>query len=100
LDVELELEPTPPPARLFHGTARRRLASIRKSGLEPRGRRFVHLSEDRSSAREVGRRHGEPVVLLIRASSMAGQGHRFYRPASGVWLVARVPAAYLEEPNG
>jgi len=83
LDVELELEPTCPPARLFHGTARRHLPSIRKSGLEPRGRRFVHLSEHRGSAREVGRRHGEPVVLPVRASSMAGRGHRFYRPASG-----------------
>ncbi len=99
LDVELGLEPTCPPDRLFHGTARSNLPSIRRHGLEPRGRRFVHLSEDRQSALEVGRRHGEPIVLIVRAAHMAGRGDRFYRPAPGVWLVARVPPGSLEEPG-
>lgn len=96
VDVDLDLRPREPPRSLYHGTARRFLEGIRSEGLRPRSRRFVHLSETRSRAREVGRRHGEPVVLRIRAAAMAEAGRTFYRPAAGIWLTARVPPGFLE----
>lgn len=99
LDLDLELEELPPPEHLFHGTARGNLASILREGVDARSRSFVHLSEDRRSARTVGRRHGEPVIVPVRAARMAEAGHAFYRPAPGIWLVERVPPRFLGEPE-
>ena len=45
-EVDLGLEPSEPPAALFHGTARSSLDSIFVSGLEAKGRSQVHLSTD------------------------------------------------------
>ena len=99
VEVDLALEPSRPPETLLHGTARRFLDSILESGLEPRSRQWVHLSEAREDAREVGARHGEPVVLEVRAAEMAGDGHLFLHPARGFWLVEAVPPAYLVGPT-
>lgn len=99
VEIDLGLEPVRPPDLLFHGTARRSLASIREGGLEARGRQWVHLSEDRTDAVEVGARHGMPVVLEVRAARMADDGFVFLNPAPGFWLVEEVPPGYLEEPD-
>ncbi len=93
--VDLGLPAVPPPAVLWHGTAERHLAAIRRDGLEPRSRRDVHLSADPDTARRVGARHGRPVVLVVDAARMARDGHRFRRAENGVWLTDRVPPAYL-----
>lgn len=96
VEVDLELEPTPPPEALFHGTARRFLSSILEAGLLSRGRQWVHLSASRGDAVQVGARHGRAVVLVVRAAEMAEDGFVFLRPARGFWLVEEVPATYLE----
>lgn len=98
--VDLGLEPVEPPQVLFHGTARRSLASILETGLQPRGRNLVHLSPDRATAREVGGRHGRPVVLQVAAGGMQADGHRFYQPAESVWMTERVPPEYLRAEAG
>jgi putative RNA 2'-phosphotransferase len=98
IEVDLELEPVVPPAMLYHGTATRYLASIREQGLLPGGRNHVHLSPDERTATAVGRRHGKPVVLKVRARQMHEQGYAFYLSENGVWLTERVPAAFLELP--
>lgn len=98
IEVDLELEPVVPPTTLYHGTATRYLASIRAEGLLPRGRNHVHLSPDETTATAVGRRHGKPVVLKVRARQMHEQGHTFYLSQNGVWLTERVPVAFLELP--
>jgi putative RNA 2'-phosphotransferase len=46
----------------------------------------------------VGKRHGIPVVLTIRAKEMEVDGRRFCRSANGVWLTEAVPSAYIEFP--
>jgi len=92
--VDLGLEPVEPPAVLYHGTAQRFLDSILASGLQPRSRQHVHLSEDWETATKVGQRHGKPVVLEIDAAAMAEAGHTFYRSANGVWLTDRVPTSF------
>jgi putative RNA 2'-phosphotransferase len=95
--VDLAIEPAAPPGRLFHGTARRFLESIRREGLKPRSRRQVHLSADEVTARSVGQRHGSPVVLAVAAGEMQDRGYRFFRADNGVWLTDAVPPEFLSE---
>ncbi|MBI5564056.1 MAG: RNA 2'-phosphotransferase [Chloroflexi bacterium] len=99
IPVELGLEPVTPPDRLYHGTARRFLDSILLHGLLAKGRQYVHLSSDEVTAIKVGRRHGEPIVLVVQADRMEHDGFKFYRSANGVWLTDRVPVEYLEIEN-
>lgn len=95
--VDLGLEAQAPPDVLFHGTAARFLESIRSEGLKAGSRTHVHLSADEATARVVGRRHGSPVVLRVKAGAMHRDGHEFYRSDNGVWLARAVPAKYLED---
>jgi putative RNA 2'-phosphotransferase len=95
VEVDLGLAPTAPPVRLYHGTPRRNVDSILATGLEPRGRHHVHLSEDAETARRVGARRGEPVVLVVDAAAMAGERLLFWRTTNGVWLTENVPPRFL-----
>ncbi|MGD8625674.1 MAG: RNA 2'-phosphotransferase [Anaerolineae bacterium] len=95
IPVDLGLPPAAPPEHLYHGTARHFLASIRGAGLARQGRNYVHLSPDEDTARRVGRRHGEPVVLVVEAGRMHRQGHLFYCATDGTWLTDGVPVDYL-----
>jgi len=96
LDIDLALPPAAPPALLFHGTASRFVASIRREGLKPGERRHVHLSCDIDTAHRVGARHGRPQVLRVDAAAMAAAGHVFHVSENGVWLTAAVPVDYIE----
>ena len=95
VEVDLGLLPADPPDRLYHGTPRRNIDSILATGLEPRGRHHVHLSEDADTARRVGARRGGPVVLVVDAAAMASQQYRFWRTTNGVWLTEHVPPLFL-----
>src|SRR5207237_2812420 len=95
VEVDLQLEPSEPPAELFHGTAERNIAAILRDGLRKMARHHVHLSPDTETATRVGQRHGKPVVLVVDAAGMRAAGHTFYRSANGVWLVDEVPARDL-----
>ncbi len=99
IPVALGYEPANPPPRLYHGTATRFLDSIRREGLTSQGRNFVHLSGDETTAWQVGRRHGRPVLLVVRAEEMVREGRRFFQAANGVWLTAHVPPAYIDFPK-
>jgi putative RNA 2'-phosphotransferase len=94
--VELGLVPHVPPEQLYHGTATRFLDSIRRQGLLRGDRHHVHLSADTETAIKVGTRHGQPAVLIVHAGDMHRAGHVFFRSDNGVWLVAHVPPAFLE----
>lgn len=93
--VDLQLAPSAPPDRLFHGTHRAVLGSILRDGLQPMGRHHVHLSTTTEAARKVGGRRGRPVVLAVDAAAMAAEGHVFLVSENEVWLTASVPARYL-----
>lgn len=93
--VDLELEPATPPDVLYHGTSERAAASIEREGLKKIRRHHVHLSADVATARNVGARHGKPLVFGVDAAAMHAAGHQFYRSANGVWLVDTVPPAFL-----
>ena len=100
IPVDLGLPPAQPPEFLYHGTARPNLPSIRRQGLLRGKRHHVHLSPDEATALQVGRRHGEPVVLRIRAGKMHRDGYRFYLTENRVWLTEHVPPRYIDFPDG
>lgn len=99
VDVDLDLEPTPPPERLYHGTARHARSSIRKEGLRPQSRQYVHLSPTPEEAMAVGQRHGVPIVLTIEAPALHEAGYTLYRSTDTVWLTRRVPPVFLRFPT-
>ena len=96
VDIDLALEPTEPPAILFHGTAATTVPAIRIEGLKPGDRQHVHLSPDEATAIKVGQRHGKPVVLRVFAGKMWAKGSPFFRSANGVWLTPAVPPEFIE----
>ena len=98
ISVDLDLKAIQPPDILYHGTATRFLESIKIEGLLSKGRHHVHLSSDEKSATSVGKRHGKPVVLIIKAREMVKEGYEFYRSENGVWLTDHVPVAYIGFP--
>lgn len=99
--VDLGLAAATPPDRLFHGTSEAVLPAIRAEGLHRGRRHHVHLSPDVETARRVGARRSDAVVILtIAAAAMSANGYPFYRSANGVWLTDTVPPAYLTVPAG
>jgi putative RNA 2'-phosphotransferase len=94
--VALGLAAVPPPELLYHGTIGSFLPAIRREGLRPMGRHDVHLSADPDTARRVGARRGQPVILTIDAGAMHRAGHAFRRSANGVWLTGHVPPRFLD----
>jgi putative RNA 2'-phosphotransferase len=100
IPIDLGLDPTEPPEFLYHGTATRHLAGIRKDGLRCMERQYVHLSLDVKTATEVGQRHGEPIILKVKARELWNEGQRFYLSPNGVWLTDDIPAEFVEVPDG
>ena len=98
LPVDLALAPTDPPNILYHGTATTFLDMIRKEGLNRMSRQHVHLSAEAATARQVGSRHGTPIVLTIDAQKMLQDGFNFYQSDNGVWLTECVAAHYIYFP--
>lgn len=96
IDVNLGLEPTTPPPVLYHGTAEKYIDSIMKEGLRPRKRNFVHLSETMDMAKQVGARHGSPVVLSIDIEAMIRGGYKFYKAQNGIWLTGDIPPIFFK----
>ncbi|RYY58984.1 MAG: RNA 2'-phosphotransferase [Chitinophagaceae bacterium] len=98
VNIDLELAPAIPPPVLFHGTAIKNLMSIRQQGLISGTRLHVHLSDNENTAREVGSRHGSPVVLQVNARKMHEAGHPFFLSDNKVWLTGSVDPAFLVFP--
>ena len=98
IEMKIEKEPATPPRRLFHGTAPKTAAVIRREGLKPMNRQYVHLSADEETAREVGRRKApNPVTLIVRAAEARAAGICFYHGNEMVWLADHVPPEFIEE---
>lgn len=85
-----------PPQTLFHGTARKNISSIKDNGLHPKGRQYVHLSNDKETALEVGkRRDGQPVILTINALQAWEEGTKFYYGNEKVWLADHIHSKHI-----
>ena len=97
VQVETDLPSCVPPSVLYHGTGEKYAESIEKTGLLPKGRLYVHLSEERSTATDVGARHGRPVIYQVEAGKMAAAGHKFFDAGNGIWLTDAVPPDFLKK---
>ena len=95
IEVELNLKEMTPPTILYHGTATRFLESIREKGIIKGKRQYVHLSKDIETARNVGKRHGEVVILPIDIEGLKKIGHKFYLSENKVWLSDDIPSKYI-----
>ncbi|MEE8391605.1 MAG: RNA 2'-phosphotransferase [Anaerolineae bacterium] len=96
----IHYESITPPSVLYHGTSPDVLESIRRAGLEPMERQYVHLSSDTETAIRVGVRHDEhPVVLTVRAADAHAAGIIFYQADDAVYLAKRIPVEFLEFPT-
>ena len=100
IKVDAEWEAAVPPETLYHGTVERFLDPIFREGLRPQARHHVHLSPDVGTAKRVGARRGEPVVLEVAAGAMHAGGAAFFLSSNGVWLVEHVPAEHLRRSSG
>ena len=97
VDVALEAGETPVPETLYHGTAPRNVDTILAEGLKPMRRQQVHLSGTVEETRAVGRRHADdPVVLVVDAAAMEGDGYRITERGDGVYTTDRVPPGYVD----
>ena len=96
VEVDLGYSPSQPPSKLYHGTAKQNLDSIRATGINKGTRQHVHLSADIQTAMKVGSRWGDPVALEIDAGKMAADGHTFFISTNGVWLTDHIPPEYIK----
>ena len=95
----IRYEPCAPPPILYHPTSPDALEAIRREGLRPMERQYVHLAPDAETAIRVGARHDErPVVVTVRAAEARAAGVEFYRADEAVYLAKRVPVEFLEFP--
>lgn len=97
VSVDVELKEKIPPKVLYHGTAEKYVESIERSGLIPKSRLYVHLSETVETAIKVGTRHGKPVIYTVDTERMTADGFKFFLSVNDVWLTKRVPLEYLEK---
>ena len=89
VEVDLQLEPLPPPELLYQGTAERSVEATVAGGLLRMTCHHVHFSADVETAWQVGCDMG---------GRMCREGYPFYHSDNGVWLVDRVPLAYIAVP--
>lgn len=96
IPMKIAKEEKVPPEILYHGTARRFLNSILENGLLPKGRQYVHLSQDVEIAHSVGMRHYmKPCILKIDAKQAWKEGIVFYYGNEKVWLADEIPSKYI-----
>lgn len=99
IKIDLAYSPTEPPEFLYHGTATKNITSIQKSGIMKGSRHHVHLSADLGTAKNVGQRHGKPVILIVESKKMHIAGHKFLFSDNGVWLTDFVPTEFIQWNN-
>lgn len=95
IPVDVELDEVKPPEELWHGTGEKYVLFIKEQGLIPKSRLYVHLSKDEETALKVGKRHGKPVLYIVKTGKMYRDGYKFYLSKNGVWLTKEVPVKYL-----
>jgi len=99
LAIKIKHAAAAPPDRLYHGTAPYSVAKIRREGLKPIRRQYVHLSTDTATAARVaGRRTATPVIIAVHSGEAHADGVVFHYCNPQVWLAEKIPAAYLAFP--
>jgi putative RNA 2'-phosphotransferase len=95
----IRYEPTDPPQILYHGTKRKTYPYILRKGLDPMGRRYVHLAASPELAERIGkRRDPKPVLMEIHAQRASEEGITFYQANPMIYLADYVPPGYITGP--
>jgi putative RNA 2'-phosphotransferase len=85
------------PDKLYHGTTHKAFKKIKSQGLKSKGRQYVHLSKDVSTAKEVGkRRTPSPIILEIDAKNARNKGINFYKSGDMI-LSDFIPSEYISK---
>jgi putative RNA 2'-phosphotransferase len=93
-----------PPDILYHGTAPSAAKNIMSEGLRPMNRQYVHLSTDKNTALQVGKRktilkkeEEQPVIIAISAIEGYNTGvYHFYQASESVWLSDYIHSNFME----
>ncbi|MHA1948261.1 MAG: RNA 2'-phosphotransferase [Candidatus Thorarchaeota archaeon] len=86
-----------PPEILYHGTSPATVSAIKEDGLKPMNRQNVHLSRDKATALEVGRRKAKtPSLLKVKALLAHKSGISFYEGNDKIWLSHEIPPRFIE----
>jgi len=99
LNVDLKLKNIKPERILYHGTVEKSMKNIRKTGLQKMNRHAVHLSDNIETAKTVGSRRGDAIILEVQSARMYIDGYHFQKSNNGVWLTKEVPVKYLRINN-
>ena len=95
IPIEPAGSPVEPPQRLYHGTEATHTEAIVTQGLQPMGRRLIHLSETVEDAIAVAmRKTPQPIVIRVLAAEAHIAGIVFYREGR-VYLTAHIPAQFV-----
>lgn len=93
--IDLDLKPFVPPEFLYHGTVPELKEKLKKEGLKPMRREYVHLSRTPEEAIKVGKRRSkDPLVFKILAQKAHEKGIQFFDRGLIV-LVKYVPPEFL-----
>ena len=95
INVDVNLQEKIPPNTLYHGTALRYLDEIKLFGIKKMNRLYVHLSKDKETAINVGKRHGKAIILEIDTKKMLNDCNKFYYSNNGVWLCDDIDFKYV-----
>ena len=99
IEVEPLAEPMAPPELLYHGTSPEALEEIKRDGLKPIQRQWVHLSISEEDALQVGKRKSQtPIILQIRAYLAYQSGVEFRREGD-IFLVKAIPPDFIDFPE-
>lgn len=93
--LNLKFKELKPPDVLYHGTSFANYQLIKKFGIKPMNRQYVHLSLDVETAINVGKRHGDVKIIKINAKQMYHDGIKFYKSDNGIWLTDFVDTRYF-----
>jgi putative RNA 2'-phosphotransferase len=89
-----------PPTILYHGTDSQVLNSIMKYGLDPMARQYVHLTTDRKTAKEVGLRKSQDMIVLeVMAKEAYKEGQKFYKVDQNIWLTDKLKSRFVTKEH-
>ncbi len=96
LPKKIQKEAVIPPKLLYHGTTSEAAKVIQIEGLNPMKRQYVHLSIDKHTAYQIGRRKtNTPVILKVLAAEAYSKGIIFYKGNAHTWLANYMPIEYI-----
>jgi putative RNA 2'-phosphotransferase len=98
IPIEIDREPAEPPEFLYQEVSAGDIEFVRREGLVPQDRQYVHLSFDPHRERRQGRRRGPEVVVRVRAREAYAAGVAFY-DCGPTMLTERVPVDFLDIPE-